>query len=72
MWSVNGMDPHHVAKELDRIGNVATASGAQGSLLAVKPKGVASIVRTSVHYCNTRDDIDALAAALRKVVARAG
>jgi cysteine desulfurase / selenocysteine lyase len=72
MWNVNGMDPHHVATELDRIGNVATASGAQGSLLAIKPKGVASIVRTSVHYCNTRDDVDALAAALRKVVARAG
>jgi cysteine desulfurase/selenocysteine lyase len=72
MWSVNGMDPDHVAKELDRIGNVATASGAQGSLLAIKPKGLTSIVRTSVHYCNTRDDIDALAAALRKVVARSG
>lgn len=72
MWGVDGMDPSHVAKELDRIGNVATASGAQGSLLAIKPKGLTSIVRTSVHYCNTREDIDALTAALRKVVARSG
>jgi cysteine desulfurase/selenocysteine lyase len=72
MWSVDGMDPDHVSKELDRIGNVATASGAQGSLLAIKPRGLTSIVRTSVHYCNTREDIDALAAALRKVVARSG
>lgn len=70
MWSVEGMDPDHVARELDRIGNVAVASGAQGSLLAIKPKGVTSIVRTSVHYCNTREDLDALAAALRKIVTR--
>ena len=69
-WSVEGMDPDQVARELDRIGNVAVASGAQGSLLAIKPKGVTSIVRTSVHYCNTREDLDALAAALRKIVTR--
>lgn len=70
MWNVEGMDPDQVARELDRIGNVAVASGAQGSLLAIKPKGLTSIVRTSVHYCNTRGDLDALAAALRKVVTR--
>lgn len=68
IWSVDGMDPNQVARELDRIGNVAVASGAQGSLLAIKPKGRTSIVRTSVHYCNTRKDIDALAEALRKIV----
>ena len=62
------MDPNQVARELDRIGNGAVASGAQGSLLAIKPKGRTSIVRTSVHYCNTRKDIDALAEALRKIV----
>jgi cysteine desulfurase/selenocysteine lyase len=70
MWNVEGMDPDLVAKELDRIGNVAVASGAQGSLLAIKPKGVTSIVRTSVHYCNTREDLDALATSLRKIVTR--
>jgi cysteine desulfurase/selenocysteine lyase len=70
MWNVEGMNPDQVARELDRIGNVAVASGAQGSLLAIKPRGVTSIVRTSVHYCNTRGDLDALAAALRKVVTR--
>ncbi len=70
MWNVEGMDPDHVARELDQTGSVAVASGAQGSLLAIKPKGVTSIVRTSVHYCNTREDLDALAAALRKIVAR--
>ena len=70
MWSVDGMEPDRVAKVLDETGNVAVASGAQGSLLAIKPKGVTGIVRTSVHYCNTRGDIDALAAALRNVVGR--
>ena len=70
MWSVEGLDPDRVARELDRTGNVAVASGAQGSLLAIKPKGVTSIVRTSVHYCNTREELDALGAALRQVVAR--
>jgi len=68
MWSVEGIDPDQVAKDLDRSGNVAVASGAQGSFLAIKPKGVTSIVRTSVHYYNTREDLDALAVALRKVV----
>lgn len=70
MWSLEGMDPDQVARELDRIGNVAVASGAQGSLLAIRPKGVNSVVRTSVHYCNTREDLDALAMALRQVTTR--
>lgn len=70
MWSVEGMDPEHVARALDQVGIVAAASGAQGSLLAIKGKGLASIVRTSVHYCNVREHIDALAAALQEVLAR--
>jgi cysteine desulfurase/selenocysteine lyase len=70
MWGVDRMDPDQVAKALDQTGNVAAASGAQGSLLAIKPKGLTSIVRTSVHYCNTRGDIDALAGALRAIVAQ--
>jgi cysteine desulfurase/selenocysteine lyase len=70
MWSVDGIEPDRVAQELDRTGNVAVASGAQGSLLAIRPQGVSSIVRTSVHYCNTREDIDALVEALRKILAR--
>lgn len=72
MWSVDGMEPDQVAKRLDHTANVATASGAQGSLLAIKPKGLTSIVRTSVHFCNTRGDIDALAAGLRAVVPHEG
>ena len=69
MWTVEGMDCDQVARELDRLGNVAVASGAQGSLLALKPKGLRSIVRTSVHYCNTREDIAVLGDALRKMLA---
>lgn len=68
MWSVDGMESDRVAQELDRSSNVAVASGAQGSLLAIQPKGLSSIVRTSVHYCNTREDIDALAEVLRKIL----
>jgi len=56
--------------QLDRLGDIAVASGAQGSLLAITPKGVRSIVRTSVHYCNTRADIAALGDALRRLVGR--
>ncbi len=70
IWSVNGKDPDEVAKALDLAGNVAVASGAQGSLLAIKPRGVTSIVRTSVHYWNSRGDIDALAATLRTVLSQ--
>lgn len=69
-WTVEGMEPDQVARELDRMGNVAVASGAQGSLLAIRPKGVGAVVRTSVHYCNTREDLAALAAALRTLVGR--
>jgi cysteine desulfurase/selenocysteine lyase len=68
MWSVEGMDSDQVAKDLDRIGNVVVASGAQGSLLAIKPKGLKSIVRTSVHQYNTREDLDILEKTLRQVV----
>jgi cysteine desulfurase / selenocysteine lyase len=68
MWSVQGMECDRVAKELDRIGNIIVASGAQGSLLAIQPKGLTSIVRTSVHYYNTKQDLDSLGQALRQFV----
>jgi cysteine desulfurase/selenocysteine lyase len=68
IWSVEGMDCDRVAKDLDRIGNVIVASGAQGSLLAIQPIGLTSILRTSVHYYNTREDLDSLGHALQLVL----
>lgn len=68
MWSVEGREADQVARELDRIGGVAVASGAQGSLLAIRPKGVTAILRSSVHYFNTPEDVEALGAALRQLL----
>ncbi|HHY94128.1 MAG TPA: cysteine desulfurase [Firmicutes bacterium] len=69
-WNVSGMDPHDVARGLDRIANVAVASGAQGSLLGIRAHAVDSVVRTSVHYYNTPEDIETFGQALRELLAR--
>jgi cysteine desulfurase/selenocysteine lyase len=56
-WNLEGYDCHEVARALDEKG-ILVASGAQGSPLAMKALGIKGVVRTSVHYYNTKEEID--------------
>lgn len=67
-WNVRECDGAEIAGKLGEQG-VAVANGAQGSIPAIAPLGIKSVVRSSVHYFNTRDDIDALLLGLERILA---
>ncbi len=70
-WSVEGQSAHDVARALDQGGAVAVASGAQGSALAMRYLGVREVVRSSVHYFNSEEDITALISGVERIARRA-
>lgn len=67
-WNVKGHTCEEIAEQLGKMG-VAVASGPQGSILAIAPLGIKSVVRSSVHYFSTKEDIDALINGLKKILA---
>lgn len=68
-WNVKGHACEEIAAKLGLLG-VAVASGSQGSLMAIAPLGVKSVVRSSVHYFSTKEDIDALIDGLKKILGK--
>ena len=68
-WNVRGHSCSEIASRLGKEANVCVASGAQGALLAIRPLGVNGVVRSSVHYFTSKEDIDALLAGLKKILA---
>ena len=66
-FNVKGYSPHEVAVSVDTSNMIALASGANGSYLVMKQLGVEGIVRASVHYFNTEDEIQTLIRSLRKL-----
>ncbi len=66
-WCLDGVPAHQVAASLDDIGGVAVASGEQGSRLAMDHLGVREVVRSSVYYFNTLQDIDHLLLAVKQL-----
>ncbi len=56
-WNLLEMDPNQVARELDQMANIIVASGGQGSRLAMRHLGVEEIVRSSVHFYNSEEEI---------------
>lgn len=67
-WNVKGHTCEEIAEKLGKLG-VAVASGPQGSILAIAPLGIKSVVRSSVHYFSTKEDIDALINGLKEILA---
>ena len=59
-WNLRGQDGAKAAAKLGQKFNVAVASGPQGSILAIRPLGITSVIRTSVHCFTTKEDIDRL------------
>ena len=70
-WSIEGLGVHDVAHVLDERAAIAVASGAQGSTLAMHQLGVREVVRTSVHYFNSEQDVDALIQNVARVASHA-
>ncbi|MCL4765023.1 MAG: cysteine desulfurase [Hyphomicrobiaceae bacterium] len=70
-WSVEGRGAHDVARALDQGGAVAVASGPQGSALAMRHLGVREVVRSSVHYFSSEQDIAALIDGVERIARRA-
>lgn len=71
-WNIDGMDFHEVACSLDEKGKIYVASGAQGTYLGIKEFGVNGVVRTSVHYYNTEQELKKLFGAVRELAKAAG
>ena len=69
-WNIKGRDPNEVATELYSRRKIAVASGAQGSLLALSPFNIKGVVRASVQFFNTEDEVDLLAETVRKIAAK--
>lgn len=69
-WTTGKLDPTKFATELFEKHRIAVASGSLGSFLALKQYGVSSVVRTSVHFFNTEDEIDVLIQATKNQSAR--
>ena len=67
-WNVKGHSCAEIASRLGSDYNVAVASGAQGALLAIRPLNVTGVVRTSVHYFTSKEDIDALLNGLKDML----
>ncbi len=64
-WNIPGVAPSSVSEWLDKEANVAVATGHQGSRLVTQPLSPDGIVRTSVHWFNTSEDIGAFAEGLK-------
>jgi len=69
-WNIDGMDFHEVARSLDEKERIFVASGAQGTYLGVKEFGVNGVVRTSVHYYNTEEELTKLFGTVRELIKR--
>jgi cysteine desulfurase / selenocysteine lyase len=59
-FTVDGTVAESVRDYLNRQGVAVTLSTPLGSPVAMRRLGVQALVRASVHYYNTEDDIDAL------------
>jgi len=66
-WNVKGYSCEDIAEKLGDLG-IGVASGSQGSLMAIEPLGIKSVVRSSVHYPSTFEDIDKMIAALKQIL----
>lgn len=66
-WNIKGKDSYTVARELFERRGVMASGGSCGSPLALRLFGVSGVVRTSLHYFNSHDDIERLGEALEQL-----
>jgi cysteine desulfurase/selenocysteine lyase len=69
-FTVDGHDPLEVRKELSRLAINVTASGVSSTRLDMEARGLAGLVRASVHYYNSEDEVERFCAAIAELSAR--
>ncbi len=67
-FTVDGLDPAAIRSGLAAQRINVTYSGASSTLLDMQRRGLESVVRASVHYYNTEEEIDRFCAALRSII----
>ncbi|MFQ5849978.1 MAG: aminotransferase class V-fold PLP-dependent enzyme [Candidatus Binatia bacterium] len=67
-WSVADISPPEIAHWLDKEMNVAVATGHHGSWLITRPFSPDGVVRASVHWFTSEEDIQALEEGLRRLL----
>ena len=74
-FNVKGMNSHDVAKIMDELKNICVRSGYHCAIPSIKHIGADSFggtVRASVHYYNTKEEIDILAETVEEISKFAG
>ncbi|MGZ7134449.1 MAG: aminotransferase class V-fold PLP-dependent enzyme, partial [Methanobacterium sp.] len=74
-FNVENMNSHDVAKILDEIKNICVRSGYHCAIPAIKHIGADSLggtVRASVHYYNTKEEVQILVETVEKISKFAG
>lgn len=66
-FTKEGWDPADVAKALATLGIVVDTSSARASRFDLPERGLASVVRASVHYYNTEGEVEALCQAVENL-----
>jgi len=64
-WNIKGVSSFKVSERLFRDHRIVVGSGAHGSVLGLKSLGIDDVVRTSIHFFNTEEEIDYLIDSLK-------
>jgi cysteine desulfurase/selenocysteine lyase len=69
-FNIDGINPHDLAKILDEVKSICVRSGHHCALPSIKHIGAYELggtVRASVHYYNTKEEIQILVETLKEV-----
>lgn len=68
-FTVDGVDPHLIRSELDAENISVWSSGAPLARIDLDGRGIDAVVRASVHYLNTHEELDRTLESVERIVA---